>query len=191
MHCHCHCSTRSLLHIISPSLYHCITPSLHHCITASLYHSLPASLYHCITISLPHLVTRELSQCLTGAHASLCLRVTSRVQFPVFAIREITFLKRLRHPNIVRLLNIVSSKGCEELGLECLLSCDASIQYKWELSDSLLFVCVIADSDIKTETLKDDPGVLSRKGASNTFLVFEYVEVRVENSFIVWCSVTN
>jgi serine/threonine protein kinase len=122
----------------------------------------------------------------------LCVSASSsRVQFPVFAIREITFLKRLRHPNIVRLLNIVSSKGCEELGLECLLSCDASIQYKWELSDSLLFVCVIADSDIKTETLKDDPGVLSRKGASNTFLVFEYVEVRVENPFIVWCSVTN
>ena len=188
MHCHCHCSTRSLLHIISPSLYHCITASLHHCITVSLYHSLTASLHHCHTPSLLH---RELSQCLTGAHASLCLRVTSRVQFPVFAIREITFLKRLRHPNIVRLLNIVSSKGCEELGLECLLSCDASIQYKWELSDSLLFVCVIVDSDIKTETLKDDPGVLSRKGASNTFLVFEYVEVRVKNSFIVWCSVTN
>jgi serine/threonine protein kinase len=37
-------------------------------------------------------------------------------QFPLFAIREIKLLKSLQHPNIVSLLNIVSSKGCEDQG---------------------------------------------------------------------------
>lgn len=35
--------------------------------------------------------------------------------FPLCAVREIKFLKQLQHPNIVDLLDIVSSKGCEHL----------------------------------------------------------------------------
>lgn len=35
--------------------------------------------------------------------------------FPLCAVREIKFLKQLNHPNIVELLDIVSSKGCEHL----------------------------------------------------------------------------
>lgn len=33
--------------------------------------------------------------------------------FPLFAVREIKFLKSLRHKNIVKLKDVVSSKGCE------------------------------------------------------------------------------
>jgi serine/threonine protein kinase len=35
--------------------------------------------------------------------------------FPLCAVREIKFLKQLQHPNVVDLLDIVSSKGCEHL----------------------------------------------------------------------------
>lgn len=33
--------------------------------------------------------------------------------FPLFAVREIKFLKSLRHKNVVKLKDVVSSKGCE------------------------------------------------------------------------------
>jgi cyclin-dependent kinase 12/13 len=37
--------------------------------------------------------------------------------FPLCAVREIKFLKQLRHKNIVQLKDIVTSKGCEQLEL--------------------------------------------------------------------------
>lgn len=37
-------------------------------------------------------------------------------QFPLCAIREIKFLNSLKHPNVVHLREVVTSKGCEELG---------------------------------------------------------------------------
>lgn len=38
--------------------------------------------------------------------------------FPLTALREISFLQELQHPNIVRLLNVICSEGCVYLVLE-------------------------------------------------------------------------
>ena len=35
--------------------------------------------------------------------------------FPLCAVREVKFLRQLSHPNIVKLIDIVCSKGCEHL----------------------------------------------------------------------------
>eukprot|EP00605_Chrysophyceae_sp_TOSAG23-4_P000135 GSChrysophyteH1.ASY1.ANO1.154.1 assembled CDS len=39
--------------------------------------------------------------------------------FPLCAVREIKFLKQLRHRNIVQLRDIITSKGCEQMEVAC------------------------------------------------------------------------
>lgn len=70
--------------------------------------------------------------------------------FPLCAVREIKFLKSLSHKNIVKLKDIVSSKGCEHL--------DTPV-----------------DPESKAKSKEDEQNnVVQRCG--NLYLVFEYIE---------------
>ena len=87
--------------------------------------------------------------------------------FPLCTLREIKFLKNLKHRNIVALKEIVSSKGCEHLeSTVTVKKTDKEVKETKEVK--------------KTEANKDDSEEtvdnITVKLCGNLYLVFEYME---------------
>jgi cyclin-dependent kinase 12/13 len=82
--------------------------------------------------------------------------------FPLCAIRELKFLKSLNHPNIVKLKDIITSKGCEHLDMKCSQLERCSKEKEKEKTDEL-------------EKSTENQSTLS-KLFGHLYLVFEFIE---------------
>ena len=111
--------------------------------------------------------------------------------FPLCAIREIKFLKSLKHKNIVNLRDIASSKGAEHLGMVIMQKFEHMIYNLFVLSPLAIF-CVIhfhpllSIALLTSSTFTTTKDVVVEKkageaendplGCGSLYLVFDYVE---------------
>eukprot|EP01037_Dinobryon_pediforme_P036029 gene36029-42750_t len=79
--------------------------------------------------------------------------------FPLFAVREIKFLKSLRHKNVVKLKDVVSSKGCEHK--------EPPVKHEFSRADT---------AKNQPADVPEEDGYDILKLCGNLYFVFEFVD---------------
>lgn len=94
--------------------------------------------------------------------------------FPICSIREIKFLKSLQHKNIVKLLDVISSKGCEHLEVDFKSGVHTKHQTdKQPQADDSKATANISNT---TTEAKQEQCLAQLKRCGNLYFVFEYIE---------------